>query len=132
MHFLNGRFGGKYGDLTCTANNGQSVIDNFIVSSDIFNHIDDFSVGDPDLSDHFPINCKLRLFKEFVGELNKDLNVESVLTRHEYYKWQESLKQTFLDEFLEKFTRFYENITDENVQVIHSYFVNLYNRYENA
>ena len=60
IHLLNGRLHDDFsGNFTCTANNGKSVVDYHIASSEMFPFITYFTVVDKDESDHFPTQSRL-------------------------------------------------------------------------
>ena len=74
IHILNGRFSGDSdGNLTCFSNDGASLVDYTIASSNLFPYIRNFYVLDRDDLDHFPISCELALIKKPV--LNMQSNV---------------------------------------------------------
>ena len=62
VHMLNGRlFDDIEGNITCTANDGRSIVDYIIASSNLFELFSTFAVDNYDVSDHFPLKCSLRL-----------------------------------------------------------------------
>ena len=57
---LNGRlFDDVDGNSNCISNNGMSIVDYIIASSNLFDKFSSFIVDD--VSDHFPLKCSLRL-----------------------------------------------------------------------
>ena len=112
VHILNGRFPGDIeGEITCVANEGSSVVDYIIASSNLFQFITDFEVSDRSESVHFPICCSLKFDSEDVdrpGDANQ--------LKHDYvkYKWKDTLKDTFL----ERFYTIYNDIKDSTFQMI--------------
>ena len=65
VHILNGRFPGDIeGETTCVANEGSSVVDYIIASSNLFQFITDFEVPDRSESVHFLICCSLKFDSE--------------------------------------------------------------------
>ena len=96
MHIVNGRSNKEAeGEITCIANDGSSVVDYFIVSTNLFSHIVDFEVGDRAECVHFPLQCTLdfRCSTERT-ENNKEQTYMSneKLCKH---KWDEQKKNLF-------------------------------------
>jgi exonuclease III len=61
VHVLNGRAGDdKEGNFTFVSHIGKSVNDYIIVSTELYDNVVCFKVGDEDISDHFPLTCILR------------------------------------------------------------------------
>ena len=72
IHVFNGRlFNDKRGEITCTANNANSIVDYMVASSSLFDSILHFQVGNEDFSDHFPLNCILRIGSADTGTGDK-------------------------------------------------------------
>ena len=65
MFIVNGRIGDSPdGNFTCHTSNGQSVVDYFIVDSELLSNVTEFSVGqDNPLSDHNYLMTKIRTAK---------------------------------------------------------------------
>ena len=62
IHIINGRSQNDlHGEITCTANNGSSIVDYFIASSKLFPLISYFEIGDRPESVHFPLQCRITL-----------------------------------------------------------------------
>ena len=60
VHIVNGRLHGDTdGHYTCTANDGKSLVDYVIGSTQLFNYCTDFNIESEDFSDHFPVCCRL-------------------------------------------------------------------------
>ena len=59
IHVLNGRFQHNYeGEYTCPSNDGRSLVDNMIASSEILTDcVNYFQVDMCDISDHYPLHC---------------------------------------------------------------------------
>ena len=118
IHVLNGRlFEDTNGEITCVANNGSSVVDYILASTDIFDSILHFKVGSEDFSDHFLLHCTLSLsdinlqdFESF--EVNTN---EKNWTR---FKWKENYKTEFIQLFSRLFTRFKDKISTGNESVL--------------
>ena len=77
----NGRlFDDKDGKFTCTANEGRSVVDYFLLSSPVFKHVSYFTVGGEDFSDHFPLRCNMSFRSQ--RRVNNDTNLLIGLIQH--------------------------------------------------
>ena len=85
IHVLNGRlFDDKDGNITCTANNGSSIVDYMIASSSLFNYITSFGVDTIDLSVHFLLYCTLSF-----TVLNQNITEQNdTLKQWVKYKWK--------------------------------------------
>ena len=60
IHILNGRSpGDTEGEITCTANDGYSLVEYFTASSNLFQSVSKFEVLDRSESVHFPLSCCL-------------------------------------------------------------------------
>ena len=96
IHILNVRlFDDKDGNITCTANNGSSIVDYMIASSSLFNNITSFGVDTIDLSVHFPLYCTLSF-----TVLNQNIIEQNdTLKQRVKYEW----KPEFKDEHINKF-----------------------------
>ena len=116
VHTLNGRmFGDSEGNFTCTANNGTSVVDYMICSSEIFDCVTDFRILTDDLSVHFPLKCSLSFMLKqnslYTPNTVKD-NVQLYIWTK--YKWNEQFKDNFLRKFRNNFEIFQEKMTVES------------------
>ena len=104
---LNGRFPCETeGVVTCVANDGSSVVDYFIASSNLFQFITDFEVCDRGESMHFPLACSLKFVKNLTSGNSDDSN-EIV---YDYVKFK--LKDTLKDTFSERFLVIYNDLRD--------------------
>ena len=95
---MNGRFPGDIeGEVTCIANEGSSVVDYFIASSNLFQFITDFEVCNRSESVHFPIFCSLTFDSNVINDNSDDTNG----LVHEYvkFRWKDTMKDTFLERF---------------------------------
>ena len=99
MHIMNGRFpGDSKGNYTCIANNGASVVDYHICSTELFPLCSDFNVDDRTESVHFPIHSK------FILKRYKSKRIHDEATRqHVKYKWREDKSETFFNTFVNLF-----------------------------
>ncbi|WAQ94260.1 hypothetical protein MAR_006731, partial [Mya arenaria] len=99
---LNGRMGDdKLGEFACTANGGKSVVDYILTSTPLFCHAGHFEVGGDNFSDHFPLKLKLRISDK------KEKSIENSNLKTAYhYKWDESCRETFLEQFNTHYTDF--------------------------
>ena len=85
IHCLNGRFSGDTGgDYTCITLNGASIVDYILVSSNIFNLIQEFYVVTRTESDHQPLECSIKC------NINLDITVSNIqTTEYTKYIWKE-------------------------------------------
>ena len=84
MHIINGcLFDVSEGNFTCIANDGASVVDYNIASSNLFSKISYFTIEDHDESVHFPIYCQFRFPRQsrlmYTGEKPDNLSTHSNL-----------------------------------------------------
>ena len=104
VHIINGRLHDDTdGNYTCTANDGTSVVDYNIASSDLFPHVSYFNIENRDESVHFPIYC------QFKFQSNTDIKHDQA---HVYVsetprsklriQWKEDRKDNFISTFREK------------------------------
>ena len=95
---MNGRFSGDFeGDFTCYSNNGTSVVDYIVTSSNIFNKTDKFYVANFDASDHLPVCCTLQFTKKYPA-IEHSTDIQGL---HEWtnYTWKSELKDRFFNKF---------------------------------
>ena len=113
IHMLNGRvLNDNEGNFTCTANNGCSLVDYVIVSSNLFTNILYFDIGLRSESDHFPLLFKLSCIDKNVIDNEHGVN-ENSSNNFDRFKWKEIKK----DEFLEKFKGF---MTDMKTTILNT------------
>ena len=94
IHVLNGRlFNDINGEITCTVNEGSSIVDYMVASSLLFESILHFQVGNEVFSDHFPLKCTLTIGHEVNRTYQYD-HVEN-LNSWQKFKWREELKTIF-------------------------------------
>ena len=99
IHMLNGRFpGDTKGEVTCVANDGSSIVDYFIASSNLFPFITDFEVCNRGESVHFPIACSLKFDNNLTSYNSDDSN--EIVYDYVKFKWKDTLKDTFSERFL--------------------------------
>ena len=111
LHILNGRlFNDKDGNFTCFSNNGTSVVDYIICSTDIFKSIRNFGIGDEDFSDHFPLYCTIALNTVIESQPTFDCFNEKKLIDWSKVKWKPNLKEQFIEKFTELFKTFIEDL----------------------
>ena len=71
IHMLNGRmFDDVDGNITCTSNEGRSLVDYIIASTNLFDKCSYFVVDTQDFSDHFPVTCTLTLQQSLNDEFS--------------------------------------------------------------
>lgn len=56
------------GNNTCISNEGRSLVDYIIASSNLFDNFYNFDVDTEDFSDYFPVTCTLTLQKSLNEE----------------------------------------------------------------
>ena len=87
IHMLNGRlFDDKEGNIICVANEGRSLLDYIVASS---NFLDKFSyscVDSHDFSDQFPLICSLKLSNSFY-ETDAQDDTDNA-SNGDKYKWK--------------------------------------------
>ena len=105
VHIMDGRCSSDIeGDFTCNANNGTSVVDYTITSSNIFDKTDQFYVTNFDASIHLPVCCSLEFTKKHPAiEYSTDIQGLHEWTK---YTWKSELKETFLNKFKGLFKSF--------------------------
>ena len=81
---LNGSiFDDVEGNITCIANDGMSIFDYIIASSNLFEKFSSFTVDNYDVSDHFPLKCSLKLcLKRNIRQTN--VNTDGLTNWHKY------------------------------------------------
>ena len=96
IHIVNGRnHNHEEGEITCIANDGSSVVDYFIVSTDLLLNIAEFELGDRPESVYFPLHCTLEFRCNTRGSAND--NEQDYISNEKLYKyrWDENKKNTF-------------------------------------
>jgi len=120
IHILNGRFtDDSDGNFTCFSNDGASIVDYMIATSNLFPYIRSFCVLDRDDSDHFPLSCQFALINKSV--LNAHMVDNETLTPIKRYKWNQSRLISFIDNFKSVFQNMAGslNVTlSDNVKVL--------------
>ena len=131
VHMLNGRlFDDKEGNITCVANEGRSLVDYIIASSNLFDKFSYFCVDSHDFSDHFPLICSLTLSNSFhEADAHDDKDNAS---NWDKYKWKESLKQEFMDRFRFHYTQFKDRVSNTNNNNIAKLLPDFVNIFQNA
>ena len=128
IHMLNGRlFDDTEGNITCIANNGRSLVDYIIASSNLFDKFSYFGVDNHDFSDHFPLTCSLQLNN--ISHETDTYDDTDTASKWDKYKWKESLKQEFSDKFRFHYTHFmnrFLNINQNNIAQSLREFVNIF------
>ena len=91
MFIVNGRIGDSPdGNFTCHTSNGQSVVDYFIVDSELLSNVTEFSVGqDNPLSDHNYLMTKIRTAKCV------NIDTCSTVVTKTFYRWSEDYKMQY-------------------------------------
>ena len=95
---LNGRlYDDTAGHYTCFSNNGCSLVDYHIISSELFPFITRFRVEDKDQSDHFPVLSHLNFNCKRPATTNIPMPCDIILSDFVHYKWREHLKEGFFN-----------------------------------
>lgn len=69
FHIVNGRCGFDHvRDYTFLSSMGQSVIDHFIISTNLFSHVQNFEVCDNDISGHLLIVCSFDVKTDCINQ----------------------------------------------------------------
>ena len=108
----NGRlFDDKDGKFTCTANEGRSVVDYFLLSSPVFKHVSYFTVGGEDFSDHFPVRCNMSFRSQ--RRVNNDTKLPD--WTYTTFKWNETHTDSFVEKLTSLYAAFSTAVTENNV-----------------
>ena len=130
---LNGRFGNdkKTGQFTCIKTVGQSLVDYIIVSTSLFNSVENFYVDvyDSCMSDvHLPVCTTLKIENEFkkpnesVNIKYKNLEYRSTWKAEKKNDYQEAFSDQNISELTEKLQNliFSENFSQEKIDAVAS------------
>ena len=104
------------GNITYIANEGRSLVDYIIASSNLFDKFSYFVVDNHDFADHFPLTYSLQLNN--ISHETDAYDDKDTASKWGKYKWKESLKQEFLDKFRFHYTHFmnrFMNINQNNI-----------------
>ena len=86
VHIANGRAkGDERGEYTFINQNGHSVIDYFIMSTPMFDWIENFEVLRYDVGCHLPVVCELKWCAYCSCQDNSDSDLQ-IITLHEYHR----------------------------------------------
>lgn len=109
IHALNGRlFADTEGNYTCIVNNGASVVDYMLASTNLFDMFTDFGIDDKDNSIHFPIYCQLKLC--YSGALNERSQNTDLIEAWSKFKWKPEFRESFINNFGRNFEQFKNNV----------------------
>ena len=119
VHIINGRlYDDTDGNYTCTANDGTSVVDYNIASSDLFPRVSYFNVENRDESVHFPLHCQLK-FRSSAADNQAPVDLPETPRSKLRIRWKEDRKDIFLLSFREKLA----NVNTKLTQNTH-YYIN--------
>ena len=109
---MNGRIrGDEKCDYTWMANQGASIVDYNIASSEIFENISLFHVEDRDESVHFPLKCIISL-RERIEQPTHEIDLDDhihVCQQRTKYRWDQLRSDTFMTKFRQpKFSVLYD------------------------
>ena len=111
VHIVTGRVcGDVQGEYICNANNGKSLVDYCILSSELFPFLLNFYIDEEEFSDHYPVVCKIKFNMSSTNDQNV-LQLDNFLQKYNAYKWDENKKHEFLFEFRRLFQEFYSKLT---------------------
>lgn len=128
VHILNGRVKpDRNGEYTFVSPLGKSVIDYFMVSSQLFEFCTEFLISDNDESSHFPIICKIASLENYNHSLNNEQNGGNKWVR---YKWKEQYQDNFIDKLYSDFAtkslqEFLQLITEHDISEAADKLVNI-------
>ena len=88
-------------------NEGSSVVDYSIASSNLFQFINDFEVCNQSESVHFPISCSLTFDSNVINDNSDDTN--ELVQDYVKFRWKDTLKD---NTFLERFNVIYNELRD--------------------
>ena len=95
IHILNGRIcNDQEGNFTCTSNNGRSLVDYVIVSSNLFKNITSFDIGLRSESDHFPLLFKLSCIDDNILNHEETCHNSGIINHFKRFKWNENKKNS--------------------------------------
>lgn len=108
------------GNYTCMANNGSSVVDYILASTELFDYVCDFCVDVADFSDHFPLICYISTNRVLsnnvdIPKTGRDLNFK--------VKWDSTKTPTYTDAFTSSFNDFYEQVNNDNIVANNNVFI---------
>lgn len=96
VHIINGRlYDDTDGNYTFTANDGTSVVDYNIASSDLFRHVSYFNVENRDESVHFPLHCQFK-FRTSTIDIQAPVEIFETPRSKLSIRWKEDRKDQFL------------------------------------
>ena len=98
IHMLNGRLHGDHdGNFTCVSNDGASLVDYMLASSNLFQFFIDFHVLNYDDSDHFPLSCTIKLSRK-AQTYDHEPETE-LLSQVKRFKWNLTYQPRFTENF---------------------------------
>lgn len=96
VHIINGRlYDDTDGNYTFTANDGTSVVDYNIASSDLFRHVSYFNVENSEESVHFPLHCQFK-FRTSTIDIQAPVEIFETPRSKLSIRWKEDRKDQFL------------------------------------
>ena len=134
IHMLNGRiFNDKTDNFTSTANDGSSLVDYFIVSSNLFSYITHFEIGNRHESDHFPLICNMS-FNTLTLENNNESNGNHSNNAYDFkrYKWDDDKKESFVNNLRTILSNVKSSIIDDIDVDVNSAINKIVNMFQNA
>ena len=129
IHIINGRlYDDTNGNYTCTANDGTSVVDYNVASSELFARISYFNVENRDESVHFPLYCQFH-FTSDNAVTQADSEPPHIPKPTVRMRWNNDYKDQFLQRFRERLVNLREELfrnisesIDNSVEMITSVY----------
>ena len=122
VHIINGRlYDDTEDNYICTANDGTSVVDYNIASSDLFRHVSFFNIETRDESVHFPLHCQFK-FRTSTIDIQAPVDIFKTPGPKLSIRWKEDRKDQFLLTFRDRFitvrTKLNQTIYDNTNEAI--------------
>lgn len=93
---------------------GKSVVHYVIDSTILFDHVSDFYISEEDFYDHFPVCCPLS-FETTDNTVTRATENLSNLRSWHTYKWKDTCRDLFLNQFIQLYTEFSSTVTVDSV-----------------
>ena len=133
IYILNGIIcNDQEGNFTCTSNNGCSLVDYVIVSSNLFTNITSFDIGLRSESDHFPLLFKLSCIDDNALNHKETYLNDDVNNHFRRFKWNENKKTEFLETLKGSMTRMKSTILNTITTDINLAANMIVNKYKDA
>ena len=118
LRLLNGRVGmdKSIGKVTFVGNRGSSVVDYMVCSPELFQFIEKFKVGDPNIiSDHCEIGLSFTFYTDPADKANVPVQ-NNVFEKLPYqYRWNNDYKVDFIEKLNSQDSKNKANVLSENI-----------------